>query len=90
MRVKAIAVAAAIAFVSAVGAASAAENFSTLNGIPAEPLSAAEMEAVKGAFRIRIIFSAGKPLDMFPNGITINGSDTNRVICAGPVDPGPC
>ena len=49
MRVKAIAVAAAIAFASAVGSASAAERFSTLGGTPAEPLSASEMASIKGS-----------------------------------------
>lgn len=54
MRVKAIAVAAAIALVSAVGSASAAERFSTLGGVPAEPLSAVEMASIKGRVIIRI------------------------------------
>lgn len=55
MRVKAIAVAAAIAFASAVGAASATERLSTLGGAPAEPLSAAEMASIKGSqIKIRI------------------------------------
>lgn len=83
MRAKAIAVAAAIAFVGAVGSASAAENFSTLNGVPAEPLSAVEMEAAKGQF-IVFISRLGRnhtvaPFDVHPKF----GS-----ICAGP--PGSC
>ena len=56
MRAKAIAVAAAIAFVGAVGSAPAAERFFTLGGTPAEPLSAAEMASIKGSefFSIQI------------------------------------
>ena len=56
LRAKAIAVAAAIAFVGAVGSASAAEGFSALNGVPAEPLTAAEMASIKGSelFEIKI------------------------------------
>ena len=69
MRVKAIAVAAAIAFVSAVGSASAAERFSTLGGTPAEPLSAAEMASIKGSAVIIRIHGPQNFIQRDPPGV---------------------
>ncbi len=73
MRAKAIAVAAAIAFVSAAGSASAAERFSTLGGTPAEPLTAAEMASIKGSEFFSIIITG--PVNMITrrlDSISIN------------------
>lgn len=68
MRAKAIAVAAAIAFVGAVGSASAAERFSTLGGTPAaEPLTAAEMASIKGSEFFSIIITG--PVNTITRGL---------------------
>jgi len=67
MRAKAIAVAAAIAFVGAVGSASAAERFFTLGGTPAEPLSAAEMASIKGSKFFSIIITG--PVNTITRGL---------------------
>jgi hypothetical protein len=49
MRIAMLATASAIAFVSAIGSVSAADKFATLKGVKAVQLSAAELNAVKGA-----------------------------------------
>ena len=49
MRTKSILTAAAIALVAGLGSASADENFSTIAGLSAQPLSAHELAEVRGA-----------------------------------------
>jgi hypothetical protein len=48
MRIAMLATASAIAFVFAIGSVSAADQFTTLKGVKAVPMSAGEMSAVKG------------------------------------------
>ena len=57
MRIKSVALGAAVACAAVIGSASAAERFSTLGGTPAEPLTAAEMASIKGSkfFSINIV-----------------------------------
>ena len=80
MRVKAIAVAAAIAFASAVGSASAAERFSTLGGAPAGPLSAAEMASIKGSAVIIRIHGPHGPRNFIQRGIFVSVNHTIEVV----------
>ncbi len=49
MHIKSILTAAAIALVAGLGSASAADQFTALEGITAEPLNAVELDRVRGA-----------------------------------------
>ena len=60
MQIKSILAAAAIALAVTVGSASAADQFTTLDGISAESLSSVEMAAVVGA-----------DIDLIVNGISV-------------------
>ncbi|MCH8921470.1 MAG: hypothetical protein IIA23_12325, partial [Chloroflexi bacterium] len=50
MHIKSIVAGAAIALAATVGTASAADQFATLDGMAAQPLTAEEMAGVVGAF----------------------------------------
>ena len=48
MHIKSIVAGAAIAFAATIGSASAADQFATLDGITAQPLTAADMGSISG------------------------------------------
>ncbi len=78
MRIKAIVSGVAIAFAATMGSASAGEML-TLSGIPAEPLTAAEMEQVQGKWFIDLDRSG----DMTEGDLVPGGANHPSL---GPVD----
>ena len=81
MQIKSILAAAAIALAASVGSASAADPFTTLEGVQAQPMNAAAMEAVRG--RVAIVSNA---LTIGAGGAPPGGSEGNfNMPVAGPV-----
>ncbi len=68
MRIKLFAAGAAIALAATIGSASAADQFSTLEGIAVDALTPQEMRAVAGAddLTVRLPFSVGGAPDATP------------------------
>ncbi|MGR3718005.1 MAG: hypothetical protein ACU0B1_14810 [Thermohalobaculum sp.] len=64
MHIKSILTAAAIALVAGLGSASAADQFTALEGITAEPLNAVELDRVRGA-NLDLSGLAGVPTSVF-------------------------
>jgi len=67
MQIKSVVSAAAIVLAFSVGSASAAERFSTLDGVSAQPMNAAEMTAVQGTAVI-ISAIANRPASVVHDG----------------------
>jgi hypothetical protein len=59
MQIKLLASVAAIALVAGLASASAAEKFATLDGISADVMSIAEMDAAKGQASMRVVTTDG-------------------------------
>ena len=80
MGIKSIAAAVAIAFAATVGAASAADQFATLDGIAAATMTAGEMAVVRGAgdhdLMVHLDLTLGGPADpdvMSDGGLSTSG-----------------
>ena len=74
MQIKSIVAGAAIALVAAVGSASAADLFATLDGVSAESLSSVEMAAVVGT-DISLIVNSGVVVGHPPQPVVILDTD---------------
>ena len=69
MHIKSIVAGAAIALASTVGSASAADQFSTLEGVTADAMTPQEMGVVTGAAAARLDIATPGPFPTFPIGI---------------------
>jgi len=70
MQIKLLVSAAAIALAFSVGSASAAERFSTLDGVSAHPMNAVELTAVKGT-AVTISAIASRPAGVHFGQLTL-------------------
>ena len=87
MHIKSIVAGAAIALASSLGSASAAEPFSTLEGIAAEMMTSQEMGGVRGMdlnIRGTPIVAPGKPEVPLPSEGNFTGIHVTVVPGAGP------
>ncbi|MCZ6862903.1 MAG: hypothetical protein O7I42_22000 [Alphaproteobacteria bacterium] len=72
MHIRSISILAAVVLASTAGAASAAERFSVLDGVAAEPLTAHEMDIVQGTAVFSIVNMSGfKDLTLTSFGFSI-------------------
>lgn len=78
MRITTLISAAAIALAATFGAASAADQFTTLDGVAANPMSSGELDAVKGLHIHFQIFPNGEALDPPSN------ASATPLLCGGP------
>ncbi len=91
MHIKSIVAGAAIALAATVGSAYAADQFTTLAGVPAEPMNAGELAAVVGAdftFEVKGI-SITIPTDVPEANLRV-AADRSGVISFGPTCPPNC
>ena len=72
MHIKSILAAAAIAIAATFGSASAADQFTTLEGIQAVPMNTAEMGQVRGT-EILLVLDESIPGETFLDGVGITG-----------------
>ena len=79
MQIKLIVSAAAIALVAGLGSASAADQFTALEGITAEPLNAVELDRVRGA-SVNLADLANVPLDVVIL-VRVKSADIPVTIC---------
>ena len=85
MRIKLFVSAAAIALAATIGSASAADQFSTLDGVPAASMSAGEMAAVRGTATPDAVLAAlGMQALAPPNGPGNSVPNFNGAV-AGPI-----